>query len=128
MYLNVPKEKWTVKAGAFSAVIDAQTFDAAQCVLRDRTKNKSDEELLRSLKGLAEECRRDFLSTSSMLHDRSHRRPRTSIDSVVFRQAYALIGYEEFRNMRGALTMRSRHNKVKETLLRRIFSNISGTR
>ena len=38
----------------------------------------------------------------------------------------ALIGYKEFRNMRGALTMRSRHNKVKETLLRRILATFVG--
>jgi DNA invertase Pin-like site-specific DNA recombinase len=123
--VNVPKEKWTVKAGAFSAVIDAQTFDAAQCVLRDRTKNKSDEELLRSLKALLKSAGR----LSEHIIDASRSVPSTATYQHRFggiRQAYALIGYEEFRNMRGALTMRSRHNKVKETLLRRILATFPG--
>jgi hypothetical protein len=114
-----------VKAGAFSAVIDAQTFDAAQCVLRDRTKNKSDEELLRSLKALLKSAGR----LSEHIIDASRSVPSTATYQHRFggiRQAYALIGYEEFRNMRGALTMRSRHNKVKETLLRRILATFPG--
>lgn len=123
--VKVQEEDWTIKRGAFQAIIDQQTFDSAQRVFRDRTQNKSNEQLLQGLKELlAREGR-----LSEHIIDASRAVPTTATYQRRFgsvRKAYALIGYREFRNLRGGLTMRRRHNKIAKELRRRILRTFPG--
>src|SRR4029077_20737830 len=50
--VKLPKSKWVLTTGAFEPIIDRATFVTAQRILQGRTNNKSDEELLQSLRAL----------------------------------------------------------------------------
>jgi DNA invertase Pin-like site-specific DNA recombinase len=50
--IRLPKAEWVVTPGAFEPIVDVATFDDAQRILRSRTINKSDEELLNGLREL----------------------------------------------------------------------------
>jgi DNA invertase Pin-like site-specific DNA recombinase len=123
--LRVPKEKWIVKTGAFRPIIDQQTFDAAQFVLRDRTQNKSNDQLLTGLK--------DLLSQEGKLSvgiiDASRSIPSYATYRHRFggiRKAYELIDYKEFRNRQELSKMRFRHAKIQRNLLLSILTTFYG--
>jgi Recombinase len=50
--VKLPKSEWILKPGAFEPIIDTETFAEAQKILEERTFNKTDEELLDSLRAL----------------------------------------------------------------------------
>ena len=50
--VKLPKSEWVLTPGAFEPIIDRATFVTAQRILQSRTNNKSDEELLQSLRAL----------------------------------------------------------------------------
>jgi len=117
--VNVPQRQWTMKPGAFEPVVDQETFDAAQRVINNRTSNKSNDELLKSLRSL---LKREG-KLSQHLIDLSPGLPGSATYYHRFgslRQAYALIGYREFDNQQGMLTMRRRRRKIEQALFRRI--------
>jgi len=123
--VKVAQERWTVKTGAFEAIIDQKMFDAAQRALRDRTQNKSNEELLCGLKELLKREGR----LSEHIIDASSVVPVTATYQRRFggvTQAYALIGYHECHSPGDALRMRRRHHKIEQTLLRRILATFPG--
>jgi DNA invertase Pin-like site-specific DNA recombinase len=123
--LKVPREKWIVNEEAFQPIIDRQTYDTAQRVLRDRIRKKSNDELLISLKKVLK--REGKLSVNII--DASRALPSSATYGHRFgglRAAYDLIGYKEFRNREGLSKMRFRHTKIKQALLRRILRAFSG--
>jgi hypothetical protein len=50
--VRLPKSDWILTHGASEAVVDQASFSEAQGILADRTINKSDEELLESLRAV----------------------------------------------------------------------------
>lgn len=50
--IRLPRQQWIVTADAFEPIIDRATFDEAQRRLRNRTNNKSNEDLLNDLRRL----------------------------------------------------------------------------
>jgi len=50
--VTLPRSEWILTQGAFEPIVDQATFLQAQQILADRTINKSDEELLNSLRSL----------------------------------------------------------------------------
>jgi DNA invertase Pin-like site-specific DNA recombinase len=117
--VTVPQPQWTVKPGAFDAIVDQETFDTAQRVLNGRTCKRSNDDLLNDLRLLLE--REGKLSQH--LIDTSPGIPRAATYYRRFgglRQAYELIGYKEFRNQQGMLRMRKSHRRIEQALFRRI--------
>jgi|SRR5579863_1907373 len=117
--VNVPQNQWISKSGAFEALVDQQTFDAAQGAIRDRTCNKSDDELLNALRSLLKRKGR----LSQHIIDASTQVPATATYYHRFgtlRQAYERIGYDVFDNHQGMLKMRFSHRKIEQALFLRI--------
>ncbi len=124
--VNAPRDKWTVKAGAFEPIVDRETFAAAQWVLRDRTLYRSDEELLDRLRSLL--SREGELSIRMIDGSRDVPAARTYIERFgSIKQAYDLIGYvypeDPIRAPRVRKLMwntRQRHERLRKRLLRSI--------
>jgi len=119
MRIHVPRAQWTINSEAFDGLVDPGTFDAAQRAIRNRTCNKSNDELLAGLRSLLKKEGR----LSQHLIDASREIPASATYYHRFgslRQAYELIGYQEFKNHGGMLRMRRRHRKVEVALLARI--------
>jgi DNA invertase Pin-like site-specific DNA recombinase len=99
--IRLPETQWVLTPGAFEAIVDSQTFQEAQRILRDRTNNKSDEEILNSLRRLL--ASKGTLSLS--LIQKSPNAPSPSTYRHRFgslRQTYSLIGYghpDQFKSM-----------------------------
>jgi DNA invertase Pin-like site-specific DNA recombinase len=117
--VKVPPNRWIAKVGAFEGVIDQETYDKAQEILKHSTIHKSNEELLEGLRALLLREGR----ISEHLIDQSPDLPSSLTYNKRFgglRQAYALIGYQEFRNIPAVLRTRLRLTAVR----RSVFSQI----
>jgi hypothetical protein len=99
--IHLPEAQWVLAPGAFEATVDSQTFQDAQTILRDRTINKSNEEILDSLRKL-------LASKGNLSLSLIHKSPDTPSPSTYrnrfgsLRQAYSLAGYdhpEQFKSM-----------------------------
>jgi hypothetical protein len=111
--------------GAFEGVVEQETYDKAQKILRDATLHKSNAELLAAL--------REFLSRngriSEHLIDQALDLPSSATYIKRFgglRQAYALIGYKEDRNIPRMLKTRISLKRLRRsvfTQITRIFRN-----
>jgi DNA invertase Pin-like site-specific DNA recombinase len=69
-----PPEMWVRREGAFSAIVDAETFRQAQEAMVARQRHCTDDELLESLKGLlgrAGELTGNLIDKSEDLHSRA---------------------------------------------------------
>ena len=122
--VKVEEGQWTMKAHAFDAIIDQATFDAAQRVVRNQTPNRSNEDLLRELKGL---LKREGRLSQHIIN--SSDTPTATTYSHRFgslRKAYALIGYREFKNVPGQLTMIRHHKRIQRSLLKQIVGIFRG--
>ena len=123
--VKVPPDKWIAKVGAFEGVVEQETYDKAQKILRDSTFNKSNDELLAGLRALLLREGR----ISEHLIDQSPDLPVSATYNRRFgsmRQAYALIGYKEFRNIPGIRKTKLSLNKIRHTVfsqILRIFKN-----
>lgn len=117
--VKVPPNRWISKVGAFKGVIDQETYDKAQEIRKRSTIHKSNEELLEGLRALLLREGR----ISEHLIDQSPDLPNSLTYNRRFgglRQAYALIGYSEFRNIPAV-----RRTKLRLTAIRRsVFSQI----
>jgi hypothetical protein len=122
--VNVPKKEWILTYGAFEPVVEQGTFLQAQAILADRTLNKSDEELLNSLRTLlAREGRLSLhlIKDSSDVPSPSTYRHRFGS----LRRAYQLIGYGRTEQF-GSIDLRRRTQALRDELVARIaelFSN-----
>jgi DNA invertase Pin-like site-specific DNA recombinase len=117
--IKVPSSRWVARVGAFEGVIDQETYDKAQEILKHSTLHKSNEDLLEGLRALLLREGR----ISEHLIDQSPDVPSSLTYNKRFgglRQAYALIGYREFRN-----TPAVRRTKLRLTKIRRsVFCQI----
>lgn len=117
--VRVPRPDWVVTPAAFEPIIDQNTFDRAQRILRSRTSNKSNDELLEELKLLLHHEGR----LSFHMIKRSPDMPSPSTFRHRFgglRRAYELIGYgcpEQF----GPCDMRRRTQSLREQLMMQII-------
>jgi DNA invertase Pin-like site-specific DNA recombinase len=123
--VTVPPTQWIAKVGAFESVVEQETYDKAQRILKNSTLNKSNDELLAGLRALLVREGR----ISEHLIDHSPDLPVSATYIRRFggmRQAYALIGYKEFRNIPGMRETKLRLRKVRHsvfTQILRIFKN-----
>jgi DNA invertase Pin-like site-specific DNA recombinase len=121
--VRIPESEWIRAPKAFAPLIDETTFQEAQSILRGRTINKSDEELLAALRSLL--ARQGRLSahliseTPEMPSPSSYRGRFGSL-----RRAYELIGYgcpEDF----GPIDLRRRTQALREELIGEIQTMFS---
>ncbi len=116
--VRTPKSEWIITPQAFTPVVDETTFQEAQRLLRGRTINKSDEELLVALRSLL--ARRGRLSarlineTPEMPSPSSYRGRFGSL-----RKAYELIGYGRSEDF-GPIDLRRRTQALREELMGKI--------
>ncbi len=123
--VDVPPNRWIVRTDAFEPLIDQATYDKAQKLLRESTLHKSNDELLA---GLRELLLREG-KISEHLIDQSPDLPVSATYDRRFgglRQAYALIGYRECRDVPGMLKSRRSLRCLRRALfgqIPRIYKN-----
>jgi len=118
--VRLPKSEWILKPGAFEPVVDAATFAEAQRILEERTFNKTDEQLLDSLRTfLASEPRLSLrlIQSSPALPSPSTYRNRFGS----LRRAYDLIGYGKADQF-GPIDLRRRTMALREQLIAQIVT------
>ncbi len=118
--VKVPRNRWIAKVAAFEGVIDQETYDKAQEILRNSTIHKSNEELLAGLRALLLREGR----ISEHLIDQSQDLPSSLTYHQRFgglRQAYALIGYKEFRNIPAVRRTKLRLATIRRSVFRQIL-------
>jgi hypothetical protein len=116
--VRLPKSDWLVSPGAFEPLVDYPTFLEAQRILHTRTINKSDEELLQTLKRLlVQEGRLSLRLVKESPDVPSPSTYRHRFGSL--RRAYQLIGYgrpDQF----GPIDLRRRTQALREELVNEI--------
>jgi DNA invertase Pin-like site-specific DNA recombinase len=116
--VKVPKSEWVFTPGAFEPIVDPSVFSEAQRILRDRTFNKSDEELLDALRALlASEGRLSWTAIRDSAEVPSPSTYEFRFGSL--RRAYELIGYghpEDF----GPLDLHRRTDALRNGLIAQI--------
>ena len=118
--VRVPRSEWIVTPNAFEPIVDGATFDEAQRILWRRTFNKSNEDVLASLRVLlASEGRLSLtlIKNSPDLPSPSTYRHRFGS----LRRAYELIGYGRPGDF-GSIDMRRRTRALRDDLLAQIVS------
>jgi DNA invertase Pin-like site-specific DNA recombinase len=99
--VRLPETQWVLTPGAFEAIVDSETFQEAQRILRDRTINRSDEEILNSLRRLL--ASKGTLSLSLIQNSPDTPSPSTYRRRFGgLRQTYSLVGYghpDQFKSM-----------------------------
>ena len=116
--VNVPRAEWILTHGAFEPIVDQGTFLQAQAILADRTFNKSDEDLLNSLRQLlAREGRLSLHLITKCADAPSPSTYRHRFGSL--RRAYQLIGYDRSEQF-GPIDLRRRTQTLREKLIARI--------
>ena len=116
--VRLPRSEWVLTPGAFESIVDHATFTEAQRILRDRTINKSDEELLDSLRELL--ASKGRLSLSLIKNSGGAPSPSTFRHRFgSLRRAYELMGYgrpDQF----GPIDLRRRTQALRVDLLAQI--------
>lgn len=113
--VRLPKSEWVLKPGAFEPIVDSMTFAEAQKVLESRTFNRTDEQLLDSLRALLASKRR--LSSRLIQNSPDVSSPTTYPNRFgSLRRAYDLIGYGK-PDQFGAIDLRRRIMALREQLL-----------
>jgi len=122
---KVPKERWTLKQGVIEALIDHETFDTAQQILKDRTNNKSNDQLLDGLRGLLlreGKLSQDLINFSRGVPGASTYRNRFGS----LRHVYELLGYRVFENRETIWRTRRSHQRILDAFLRSIMKRLRG--
>lgn len=117
--VRVPKHKWIARMGAFEGIVEQETYDKAQEILKNSTLHKSNEELLAGLRALLSREGR----ISEHLINQSPDLPVAETYMKRFgglRQAYALVGYKEDRNIPQMLKTRTCHERLRQSVFRQI--------
>ncbi|HWY52949.1 MAG TPA: recombinase family protein [Terriglobales bacterium] len=116
--VRLPRSDWILTPGAFEPIVDEPTYSEAQRVLQGRTINKSDEELLDSLRALVTKKRRLSLALIQDSKDvpspSTYRRRFGSL-----RQAYELIECGRPHQF-GPIDLRRRTQALREELISQI--------
>jgi DNA invertase Pin-like site-specific DNA recombinase len=109
------KSEWVLSPDAFEPLVDSATFAEAQRLLQERTVNKSDEDLLASLKDLLASKGRvslNLIKNSPTVPSPSTYRHRFGS----LRQAYELIGYGKPSQF-GPIDLRRRTQALRNELI-----------
>jgi DNA invertase Pin-like site-specific DNA recombinase len=118
--IKLPESEWIVTPGAFEAIVDTTTFEEVQRILDGRTNNKSDEEILDSLRNL-------LRSDGRLSYHAVKKSPTVPSPSTYRRRfgslgrAYGLIGYGGADNL-GGVDARRRKDVLRRQLLDRIVA------
>jgi DNA invertase Pin-like site-specific DNA recombinase len=118
--VRIPRSEWIVMPDAFEPIIDIAMFDEAQRILKRRTFNKSNEDLLASLRALLASKGRlslALIKNSPDLPSPSTYRHRFGS----LRRAYELIGYGRPGDF-GSIDLRRRTRALRDELLAQIVS------
>jgi DNA invertase Pin-like site-specific DNA recombinase len=118
--VRLPKSEWVVRPNAFEAIIDEVTFAEAQKVLAEGTFQKSDEELLDSLRSLLASERRlsySLLKSSAGVPSASTYRNRFGS----LRRAFELVGYSKLGHL-GRVEVRRHMMSMREELIAKILA------
>ena len=122
--IRQPKSEWVLTPGAFTPIIDPQTFERAQEILCARTVNRTDEELLEKLRILL--VQKGRLSLSLIQNSPDLPSPSTFRHRFgSLREAYRRIGYgapEQF----GPFDMRQRTRALRDQLIAELISRFPG--
>ena len=92
-------EMWIRAEGAFERIVDQELFDAAQTIIRERSRRISDAEMLEGLRGLLD--RHGYLS--GLIIDESEHLPSSSSYQSRYGsllRAYQLVGFTPDRDYR----------------------------
>jgi DNA invertase Pin-like site-specific DNA recombinase len=116
--VKLPKSEWVLTPAAFEPVIELSVFSEAQRILRQRTFNKSDEELLDGLRALL--ATKGRLSRR-VIHDSAE---VSSPSTYVYRfgslqKSYEMIGYGHPLQF-GPIDLRRRIQALRDELIARI--------
>jgi DNA invertase Pin-like site-specific DNA recombinase len=115
--MRKPTSEWTLTPGSYEPIVDSAIFRTAQQVLLRRTINKSDEELLESLRSLLVQKGRLSLT---LIKDSDLPSPSTYAHRFgSMSRAYELIGYRSPRNS-SMLDMRRRTQALREELIEQL--------
>jgi DNA invertase Pin-like site-specific DNA recombinase len=118
--VQLPKSEWVLAPGAFTPIIDYATYSEAQRILQGRTINKSDQELLDSLRGLL--ATRGRLSVNLIKNFEDVPSPSTYRHRFgSLRRAYELIGYGRPAEF-GPIDLRRRTQALRENLISQIVA------
>jgi DNA invertase Pin-like site-specific DNA recombinase len=116
--VKLPKSEWVLTPAAFEPIVDHAIYAEAQRILQGRTINKSDDELLNSLRALLAKEERLSLNLIKKSTDvpspSTYRRRFGSL-----RRAYELIGYGRADQF-GAIDLRRRTQALREELIAKI--------
>lgn len=116
--IRLPKSQWVVTVGAYESLVSHSTFLAAQHVLAERTYNKTDQDLLDSLKALWKRKGRISLSllrsTEGMPSPHAY---RSRFGGIL--QACELIGYNRIEQF-GRSDLRRRTQLLRKELIAKI--------
>jgi DNA invertase Pin-like site-specific DNA recombinase len=116
--ISIPRSEWICKPNAFAPLVDETAFQEAQRLLRGRTINKSNEELLDALRSLL--GRRGRLSLQLVKEDSETPSPSTYRKRFgSLRRAYQLIGYGHAEDF-GKIDVRRRTQALREELINKI--------
>jgi DNA invertase Pin-like site-specific DNA recombinase len=116
--VRLPQSAWVLTPGAFEPIIDHATHAEAQRILKGRTINKSDEELLDSLRGLL--AKKGRLSLHLIKNSDDVPSPSTYRHRFgSLRRAYELIGYGRPAQF-GPIDLRRRTQALREQLISEI--------
>lgn len=116
--VRLARSEWVLAQGAFEPVVDYWTFAEAQRILAERTTNKSDEEVLGSLKALL--AREGRLSLCLIKNSPDMPSPSTyRLRFGSLRRAYELIGYGRAEHF-SPIDLRRRTQALREELVARL--------
>ena len=116
--VRLPRSEWVLTPGAFEPIVDHATYSEAQRILQGRTINKSDDELLDSLRLLlATKGRLSLSLIKSSANVPSPSTYRHRFGSL--RRAYELIGYGHSPQF-GPIDLRRRTQALREELISQI--------
>ena len=118
--VKLPKSEWVLMPGAFEPIIDVETFGEAQKILEERTINKTDAQLLDSLRALFASERR--LSLKLIQNAADVPSPSTYRNRFGgLRRAYNLIGYGK-PDQFGPIDLRRRTIALRDQLVSEIVA------
>ena len=118
--VRLPTSEWVLAPGAFEPIIDQSTFSEAQRVLQSRTTNKSDEEVLNSLRVLL--ASKGRLSLNLIKNTAGAPSPSTYRHRFgTLRRAYELIGYSR-PDQFDPIDLRRRTQALREELIAQIVA------
>lgn len=122
--VKVPRSQWLLKPGAFEPLIDPETFEKAQAILQARTVNKSDEEILASVRKL-------LASKGKLTHTLIRKCPDAPSPSTLryrfggLRRVYELVGYGRPGQF-AFMSMRQKTLALRNDLFARIVKAFPG--